>query len=192
MDLGAIETALTAWVEKYAGIECEWGRQPQKIHGGPFVLAYLGAINKVGHDERIQSYDFQSDSTTVTVTGVRQLVLRLSFRSFDQRLGFSARQYAENLRVALHGQSSWDELNAANLAYQDSGELVDTDYIWSGRQVSQTDMSITFGLRAQTADPNHDGSYIKFVNIDTQEYVVAEDGAPVVDESGQYVTVDTD
>jgi hypothetical protein len=192
MDLSAIQTALTAWVETYAGIQCEWGRQPQQIHEGAFVLAYLGAITKAGHDERIQVYDFDTDTTSVTVVGVRRLTLRLSFRSFDQRLGGSGRQYAENFRVALHSQSSWDTLKTAELSYIDSGELVDTDYIWSGRMVSQTDMDVVLGLRASTADPLHDGSYIKYVNIDTQEYVVDEDDVVVADVSGDFVTVDTD
>jgi hypothetical protein len=192
MDLAAIETALTAWVEEYSGIPCEWGRQSQKAHAEPYVLAYLGAITKAGHDERIQTYDFDTDSTSVVVVGVRRLVLRLSFRAFSQSLGASARQYAETLRVALHSQSAMDDLRDADLAYIDSDELVDSDYIWSGRMVSQTDMDIAFGLRAYTTDANHDGSYIKYVNIDTQEYVVDEDEAVVEDESGDYVTVDVD
>lgn len=192
MNLSAIQTTLTAWVETYSGVECEWGRLPQLIHPGAFVLAYLGAITKAGHDERIQVYDFDSDSTSVTVVGVRRMTLRLSFRSFDQRLGFSSRQYAEDFRVALHSQTSWDTLRDAELSYIDSGDLVDTDYIWSGRQVSQTDMDVILGLRASTADAEHDGSYIKYVNIDTQEYVVTEDDEVVEDVSGDYVVVDTD
>ena len=120
------------------------------------------------------------------------MTLRLSFRSFDQRLGGSSRQLAETFRIALHGQSSWDDLNTANLAYIDTGELVDSDYVWSGRRVSQTDMDVVFGLRAFTTDANHDGSYIKFVNIDTQEYVVDEDAVVVADVSGDFVVVDTE
>ncbi len=192
MDLGAIQTALTAWIETYSGVECEWGRQPQLIHTSAFVLAYLGAITKAGHDERIQTFDFDSDLTSVKVVGVRRMVVRLSFRSFDQRLGFSARQFAEDFRVALHAQTSWDTLRTAELSYIDTGELIDSDYIWSGRMVSQTDMDLTLGLRASTTDTAHDGSYIKFVNIDTQEYVVTEDDEVVEDLSGDFITVDTD
>lgn len=192
MDLGAVQTTLTSWIETYSGVEVEWGRLPQVIHPSAFVLAYLGAITKAGHDERIQVYDFDSDSTSVTVVGVRRMVVRLSFRSFDQRLGGSARQFAENFRVALHSQTSWDTLRDAELSYIDTGELVDSDYIWSGRMVSQTDMDLILGIRASTADTEHDGSYIKFVNIDTQEYVVTEDDEVVVDVSGDFITVDTD
>lgn len=190
MDLGAVQTALTSWVEDYSGVQCEWGRMPQQMYTQPYALAYLGAIEKAGHDERIQTYDAVADTTSVQVTGVRRLTLRISFRSADQRLGFSARQYAETFRVALHSQSSWDDLNAANLAYIDSGELVDSDYTWSGRQVSQTDMDIFLGLRASTTDPNHDGSYIQNVNAASQQYVVDEDGNPVVDEDGNYVVTE--
>ena len=192
MDLNAKQTALTAWIESYSGLQCEWGRLPQQAHPGPFVLAYLGAITKSGHDERIQTYDFDTDTTSVQVVGVRRMVLRLSFRSFDQRLGNSGRAYAEEFRVALHAQASLDDLKAADLAYIDSGELVDSDYVWSGRRVSQTDMDVVLGLRAFTTDANHDGSYIKYVNIDTQEYVVDEDDVVVADVSGDYVVVDLD
>lgn len=190
MDLSAIETALTSWVETYSGLSCEWGRQSQKAHAGPYVLAYLGAITKAGHDERIQTYDSDSDSTEVTVVGVRRLVLRLSFRAFSQALGSSARQYAETFRVALHSQSAMDDLNAANLAYIDSDELVDSDYIWSGRRVSQCDMSVSMGLRAYLADANHDGSYIGSVNVSTQQYVIDENGTPVVDEEGNLIVTE--
>lgn len=192
MNLGTIQTVLTAWVEASSALECEWGKLPQKIHMGGLVLAYLGAITKQGHDERISTYDFDTDSTSVQVVGVRQLELRLSFRSFDQRLGNSARQYAEDFRVAMHSESSLQTLATAEMGLIDTSELIETDYEWSGRVVSQVDMTVILGVRAFTTDAAHDGSYIKFVNIDTQEYVVDEDETPVVDVSGDFVTVDLD
>lgn len=190
MDLDALQTNITAWVETYAGIPCEWGRMPQNMIIGPYVLAYLGPITKLGHDERIQTYDFDTDATEVTVTGVRRLTLRLSFRTNDQRLGSSARQEAETFRVALHAQSSFDTLNDANLALVDTGELVENDFEWSGRTVSQTDLEVIFNLRAQTPDPNHDGSYIKSVAVSSQQIVVDEDNTPVVDENGDLVVTE--
>lgn len=191
MDLNAVQTALTDWVETYSSLPCEWGKLPQKIHDGPFVLAYLGGIAKSGHDERIQTYDDATDTTSVRVVGVRLLTLRLSFRSFDQRLGFSGRQYAETLRVAMHSTSSFDDLVAANLALVDTDELVDSDYTWSGRTVSQCDMSVSFALRASTVDPNHDGSYIKNVNVSSASYVIGEDGQPIYDEDGNPISTES-
>lgn len=192
MDLGAIQTALTSWVEAHSGLEVEWGKLPQQVHMGPFVLAYIGAITTAGFDERISTYTFDSDSTAIQTSGVRRMTLRLSFRSFDQRLGNSARQYAETFRVALRSETSLQSLVTAELALIDTGDLIETDYTWSGRMVNQIDMDVALGLRAIQTDPNHDGSYIKYVDIDTEEYVVAEDDEVVVDVSGDFVTVDTD
>jgi hypothetical protein len=192
MDLASVYTALTTWIETYSSLQCEWGRMPSKIRTTPFVLAYIGAITKQGHDEHVFEYDFDTDSTTETVLGCRQLILRLSFRSDDQRLGYSARQYAETFRVALHATTAMDFLSENYLAFVDSGELVETDYVFSGRMMSQVDMDVTLALRAEFVNDNHDGSYIRYVNIDTQEYVVDEDEVPVDNVADEYVTVDTD
>ena len=187
MDLGVIETALTSWVETSSGLELEWGRQPQLIHKGPFVLGYLGPITKTGHDERIQTFNSGPDTTSVRVVGVRTLPLRLSFRSFDQRLGGSARHFAETFRADIHTDTALEVLRDAELALMDTEELVESDYAWSGRQVSQVDMSLTIGTRASFSDTLHDGSYIGTVNATSQQYVVDEFGNPVLDESGAHV-----
>lgn len=190
MNLTNVQTALTTWVETYSGLECEWGRLPQQYHQGAFVLAYAGPIISLGHDEREQSYNDLTDQTSVQLRGSRIFTLRLSFRSFDQNLGSSARQYAENFRVGIHSTTALESLNTAYLALIDTGELVETDYEWSGRMVNQIDMSIRFGLRAYLADPEHDGSYIGTVDIDTERYVIDEYGNPVIDENGDYVTTE--
>ena len=182
MNLGTIQTALTSWVETFSGLPVEWGRMPQKLHTGPFVLAYLGPIVKLGHDERIQTYGDDGDNTTVRVVGVRRMTLRLSFRSFDQRLGGSARQYAENFRARAHWTSSFDYLRTSDLALIDTSDLVEADYEWSGRMVSQVELSTTLGLRASFADPLHDGSYIGTVTEpQAEEIIVDEYGVPVLD-----------
>lgn len=191
MDLATLQTNLTTWVETYAGVPCEWGKLPQKIHNSPFALVYLGEISKAGHDERIQTYDEATDTTSVRVVGVRRLTLQVSFRAFNQNLGSSARQYAETFRAAMHSQSSFDDLNAANVALIDTAGLIDSDYTWSGRTVSQCDMSVYFALRASTADPNHDGSYIKNVNVYSASYIVGEDGQPVLDEEGNPISTES-
>jgi hypothetical protein len=192
VDLGTLQTVVTTWVEAASGVQLEWGRMPQKIHTEAFVLAYIGAITKSGHDERLQNFTFATDLTDVTVSGVRTMTLTLSFRSFDQRLGGSARSYAETFRTLIHSDTNIQTLVTAEIALVDTGELIDTDYEWSGRMVSQTDMDVTLAFRAAETDTVHDGSYIKYVNIDTEEYVVDEDDVVVVDVSGDFVTVDTD
>lgn len=185
MNLGSMQTALTSWVEKYAGVPCEWGRLPQEVHLGASVLAYLGPITKLGHDERVQTYNAGDDTTSVRVVGVRRVPVRLSFRSIDQRLGGSARQYAERLRAEMHETSSFADLRDADLSLVDSTELVESDYEWSNRMVSQVDMTIYFGARASFTDPNHDGSYIGTVNYNSAPYIVDEYGVPVNSETGE-------
>lgn len=185
MNLTTVQTALTAWIEEASTLQCEWGRQPQKMHVGPFILAYAGAMTKLGHDERIQTYDGAGpDTTSVRVVGVRHLPLRLSFISFDQRLGNSARQYAEEFRTLIHATTSFETLQTAELGLVDTGELVETDYEWSGRMVSSVDLTVTISLRADFADPNHDGSYIGTVNytgeVDT-EYDGTFDGLVITE-----------
>jgi hypothetical protein len=165
MNLATVQTALTAWIEQGSSLQVEWGKEPQKIHMGAFILAYADSISKLGHDERIQTYDGAGpDTTSVRVVGVRHLALRLSFRSFNQSLGGSARQYAENFRALMHSTTLLETLRTAELGLVDSGELIDSDYEWSNRLVSQTDMVVTISLRANVADALHDGSYIKTVN----------------------------
>lgn len=166
-DLNIVQTAITDWIEAASSLEVEWGKQPQQVHMGAFILAYAGAMTKQGHDERISTYDGAGpDTTSVRVVGVRQLPLRLSFRSFDQRLGGSARQYAEEFRTLIHSDTNIITLATAEIALVDTGELVESDYIWSKRVVSQVDLTVTLALRADFADPLHDGSYIGTVNYE--------------------------
>lgn len=177
LDLNAVQTAITAWVEEASSLECEWGRNSQKIHVGGVILAYAGAMSKIGHDERIQTYDGAGpDTTSVRVVGVRLFPLQLTFRTFDQRLGYSARQYAEEFRTLIHSTTSFETLRAADLALVDTGELVESDYTWSNRMTSQVDLTVTMSLRADFSDANHDGSYIKTVNY-TGEIDVDGDGS---------------
>lgn len=164
MDLGTVQTTITSWVEAVSGLQLEWGRQPQKIRTGAFILAYAGAISKTGHDERDQSFNGGTGNTEVRVVGVRTFPLTLSFRSFDQRLGESARQYAEKFRTLAHSNTSFQTLKDAEIALVDTGALDETDYVWSGRRVSQVDMVVTLALRANFTDPDHDGSFISTVN----------------------------
>jgi hypothetical protein len=177
MNLTTVQTALTAWIESASSLECEWEREPQKLHMGAFILAQAGTMGKLGHDERVQTYDGAGpDTTSVRVVGVRLLPLQVSFLSFDQRLGGSARQYAEEFRTLIHTDASFELLSTAELALVDTGELTDADYTWSGRMVSRVNMDVTISLRADFEDTLHDGSYIKTVNH-VDEYDTNSDGS---------------
>lgn len=187
MNLGTVQTALTEWVEGASSLEVEWGRMPQQSPEGDFILAYAGPITKKGHDERIQTYGDDGDNTAVRVVGVRHLPVHLSFRAFDQRLGYSARQYAEEFRTSAHAQESFDFLAASEMALVDTSDLVDLDYVWSGRVVSQVELTATIALRASFTDNQHDGSYIGTVNFDSEQIIVDEFGLPVLDENGDFL-----
>ena len=119
MDLATIESTIQSVVENASGLQLEWGKQPQKMHIGAFILGYPENFTKKGHDERIQSYGGDGDNTEVDVTGVRLLPIRLSFINNDQRLATSSRHYAEKFRTLLHSQTNLDALNAADIALVD-------------------------------------------------------------------------
>jgi hypothetical protein len=195
MDLAAVQTALTSWIETFSGLQVEWGRQPTKWRPADtaYVLAFPETISPVGWDEPTYSYDDLTDSLNETMVGLRTMVLRLSFRSSDQRMGSAARQAAENFRILIHSQASVDTLNDANIGFISAATLQDTDYEWSGRMVSQVDMELSLHIRARLLNPQADGSYIRSVTIGEQDYVVTEAGELVIDQDGNpVVTEDTD
>ena len=191
MNLGENQSALTTWVQDTSGLSCEWGRLPRRFHTKPFVLAYAGPISSQGHDERTYSYNELTDALEEKMLGVRQLTLRLSFRSPDQRLGFSARQLAEDFRLMVESTPSIAFLNEAYVSFISTGDLVETDYEdASKRMMSQVDMDVVLGLRASKQNPNYDGSYIKHVELSSEQYVLDESDNSVVDEDGNHVTTE--
>ena len=191
MDYSAIQTNITAWVEQISTLEVEWGKMPQQMHQGPFILAYAGPVSAIGQDEPNYVYNEVTDDMDEQMLGVRRMIIRLSFRSFDQRLGNSARQYAEDFRILSQSTSSIDTLTDAYLGLISTGDLVETDYNWSGRAVSQVDMDVTLGVRADVSNTLYDGSYIKNVNVEEQDVVVDESCIPVVDEEGNPIVTET-
>ncbi len=189
MDLGQIQTDLDTWVTTLSGLPVEWGRQPSKIYTSAFVLAYPGPIVKIGHDFPTYTHDTLTDQLVERMYGNRRMTLRLSFRSFDQRWGTSARHYAEQFRVKT--QSTERSTPLMGLAcLSDTGELVENDYEWSGRMVSQVDMDVTLGLWGYELNPTYDAGYIRHANIEGQGHVIDEMGNPVEDESGDPVIVE--
>lgn len=190
MDFDAIQTDITTWVGNYSTLPLVWGREPQKFYQQGYILAYADAITPLGHDERIYSYDYITDELEETMAGNRRMVLRLSFRTFDQGLGGSARRFAEDFRILIQSSSSIEELTAANLSFISAGELVETGYEWSGRLISQVDMEITLGVRANVNNQQYSKSYIRHVTIGEQDYVVTEQGVLVTTEDGQPVVTE--
>jgi len=206
MDFSDLETNLTLWVGLLATdrtgavIPVEWGRQPQKVRTQPFVLAYLGAIVPLGIDWPEYEYDDLTDELVESMHGNRRVTLRLSFRNFDQRLGYSARYYAERFRARCRSTYSKGLLHDAKLSFWDTGGLVETDYVWSGRRVNQVDMDVTLGINFYIEDPDFTGEYINTVEMEqvsgvTDEYgkqVYTEIGEPVIEEDSSFIIVTAD
>lgn len=206
MDFSDLETNLTLWVGSLATdrsgtvIPVEWGRQPQKIHTSAYILAYLGAVSPVGIDWPEYEYDDLTDELVESMHGARRIVLRLSFRNFDQRLGYGARYYAERFRIRCRSTYSKDLLRSYLLSFWDSGELFETDYVWSGRMVNQVEMSVTLGINFSLVDPDFTGEYINTVEIEhqsgvTDEYgkqIYTELGEPVIEEASETIIVTAD
>lgn len=196
MDLATIKTGVEAWLNITAvdvngtvpvALPVEFGRLPKKVHTQPFVLVYLGPIGKLGYDFPRYTFDDLTGQYVEEMRGVRRMPLRLSFRSFDQGWGRNARQYAEDFRIRLKKQQSMEALGAAKLALFDTGDQVMTDYEYSGRLVSQVDMTVTLGLCAYERLATDDVGYIANVNIEGQSPVVDEACDPIYDELGNPV-----
>ncbi|MDH4281485.1 MAG: hypothetical protein OEV36_02420 [Myxococcales bacterium] len=206
MDFSDLETNLTLWVGAIATdragtvLPVEWGRQPQKIHTSAYILAYLGAISPIGIDWPEYEYDDLTDELVESMHGNRRVILRLSFRNFDQRLGYGARYYAERFRVRCRGTYSKNLLHDYKLSFWDTSELFETDYVWSGRMVNQVEMSVTLGINFFITDEDFTGEYINTVEIEhqsgvTDEYgrqVYTEIGEPVIEEASETIIVTAD
>lgn len=187
-DLAVVEQAIEDWVTLLSpGLPFEWGKQPMGTPTTPFVIAFPGVLQPHGWDERIWTYNPTLDRNDLTMIGVRSFTLTLSFRSFDQRLGLSSRQQAEDFRILTQSPSSIAFLNAADLALIETLSLVDTDYTYERRRISQVDLDFRLAFRYNTDDPLWDGSYIKTVEFQSQSYVLDEAGNAVVDENGDFV-----
>lgn len=196
MDFDTLQTNITTWVGGLAtdrtgtAIPVEWGRQSQKVRTSPFILAYLGPIIPLGSDERVYAYDGLTDALEEKMFGVRRATFRLSFRNFDQRLGYSARYYAERFRIRTQSTFGIESLPDP-LGLVSTGELVETDYEWSGRMVNQVDMDVMFNFWFELVDPDYHGAHIQTVNFEAQNYLLDVDGNPIEDALGNPV-VDLD
>ena len=184
MDFADLQTNFTTWVEGLATdrdgnpVDVEWGRQPQQIHTKPFILAYLGTIVPVGHDIKKYEYDDLTDELVETMYGVRRATFRLSFRNFDQRLGYSARYFAERFRSRVQSSVGINTL-ADPLGLVGTGELIETDYEWSGRMVNQVEMDVVLNMWFSIPETLYDGGYIRNANITGESPVIDEYQSPV-------------
>jgi hypothetical protein len=201
VDLAAIETGLGAWLgitarninkdgDDIGPMPVEYGRRPKKVHTGPFVLAYLGPIGKLGWDFPRYTFNEITDELVEQMLGVRRMPVRFSFRAFNQDWGLNARQFAEDFRIRLKKDTAMAALGAARLALFDSTDLIETDYEYSGRLISQVDLTVVFGLCAFERNATDDVGYIKSVNIEGQGQVIDEWNKPVEDEEGNPVIVE--
>jgi hypothetical protein len=177
-------------VDNDVALPVEYGRRPKKVHTSPFVLVYLGPIGKVGWDIPRYTFDELTDEYVEQMYGVRRMPVRFSFRAFSQDWGLNARQFAEDFRIRLKKDPSIAALGTTGLALVDSTDLIETDYEYSGRLISQVDLTVVFRLWAFERNATYDAGYIKSVNIEGQSQVIDEWNKPVFDEDGNPVIVE--
>lgn len=192
MDLASIETNVKSWVETTSGLSMRWRHQPQIAMTFPRIEGELLVIRGKGVDEPVWSYDSDTDSNDLTMSGVRAFTITLHFQSRSQNLGESARYYVERFRTRTLRPGSITTLTAANLALSgvlgvNAGDFEDRN----GRALSQVSVDLAFEARSSEADTTWDGSYIKKVTVTTDKYVTDEYGNPITDENGDHVVTDT-
>lgn len=198
IEFATLQTNITTWVESLVGLDAdgdqinvEWGKQPQKIWTRAFILAYAGPITKLGHDWRGYAYDQQTDQQSETMYGVRLFPLRLSFRSFDQRLGRDARQYAEQFRLQIQSSDSTDFLAENCIGFVDTSDLIETDYEWSNRIVNQVDMTVMLQLHLDSLNPQYGGDYIDTVEVTGLDVIIDNLGIDVIDNLGNLLVAES-
>ena len=190
--LAVLQTDITTWIETLSGLPVEWGREPQYMRVEPYILAYAGAFSAQGKDELFYNYNTATGLVDLTMSGIRQLPLTLSFRSADQSWGGNARYYAEKFRLNLRSPTSVDLRTDALFSLVRSEPLIETDYPFNGHMWSQVDLPIVLAIRFNTEEENYDGSYIDTVKITSQKRVIDEEGNFVVNNDGDLVTDEGD
>jgi hypothetical protein len=154
------------------------------------VRVDLATITKQGHDLPQYTYDALTDEYVEQMWGVRRMRVRLTFRSFDQRWGGNAREYAERWRISTQATDSIGALGTAGLALRETGELINNDVLWANRLMSQVETDVTFGLWGYERRTRAETGYIKNVNIEGQAPVVDEACDQVYDEAGDPVVAE--
>lgn len=192
MDFATLQSDFTTWVGNLAtdrdgnAVPVVWGKQPQKIYTKPFILAYLGSITPQGQDIKTYEYDDLTDAYIEKMFGHRRATFRLSFRNFDQRLGYSARYYAERFRVRTQSSYGIESLPDP-LGLISTGNLIELDYEWSGRMVNQVEMDVVLSFWMSLTDPDFSGGYIWNVNMEGQGTVVDEYQVPLEDRDEEVI-----
>jgi hypothetical protein len=193
MDLGQIQTDLTAWLnvtaldELGAPLPVVYTEEPHKVYTGPSVRVELATISKAGHDLPQYTYNILTDEYTEQMWGVRRMRVRLTFRAFDQRWGGNARKYAEDWRISTQATDSIGALGTAGLALQETGELINNDVLFSNRLMSQVETDVTFGLWGYERRTRAETGYVRTVNFEGQNYLLDIDGNPIEDALGNPV-----
>lgn len=197
MDLAAVQATVETWLNLTAvdpsqdppqPLPVYFARQPHRFQLAPQVLVYPGPILKVGHDFPQYVYDETTEENIEQMYGVRKMIVRLSFRTFDQSWGNSARQFAEDWRIRTESTRSVAAMSNGGLAIWGTGELVETDYEWSGRMVSQVDVDATLGLWGFERNASTDEGYIETIVVEGERVVIDEYGQGVTENDATIIT----
>jgi len=199
MDFGQFKTELETWLALTAldkqsppqPLPVEFGRSPQKVRTTPFVLCYLGATaSPTRRSLPVYTYDELTDENTEEMHRLLRVPVRFSFRAFSQDWGSNAREFAEIFRANTSSEPAVNALGNARIGLWGTEALVDTDYEWSGRLVSQCDTTAVFGFRYHPSNQSRDAGYIRTVNMELEQRVLDEMGGIVYDNDGNEVVTD--
>lgn len=179
-----IRANLESWVTGVTGLaatQVHW-RDTKEASGwkpsGIRILLDITSVQTIGTDE-IRYTDAAVPAAgaelDVTVSGPRTMVLEVRIDVLDQRAGYDAITYAENLRNSLRAPSTYALFSAADLGFARVLAETDLDRPFQGRRLSSLQMDIllnSYGTYSDTAD-----TYIGSMEYETD--FRGADGNPV-------------
>lgn len=191
MNLGELKTNVTTWLNTIAfdaagaPLPVVFGLEPRKIYTKPLVAVYLGPIVSIGHDEPHWRFNDITQELEEVMIGVRRVTIRLQFISFNQDWGQDAAQYAENFRLLTQSSTSTDIIQGfVNVGLWGTGQLIRTDFEWSGKMVPRVELDVTLGVRAELQNTDYSGSFLQTVDLEGQSYVLDRWGKAIADAAG--------
>lgn len=153
MKWSVLETALPAAITSASGLsDVSWKHQATEWREDVFVLLeVLNLTNPYPADERRLKYDAGEDVIKETVQGLRELTVQVTIESHSQKLGDSAKAFAEVIRARLWSTTIRDTLYAdGEVSLVSVGDVLPAPYL--DRDDRMRSVAIfELGLRGSTA-----------------------------------------
>lgn len=172
IDWATLQPGLQALVATLTGLavgDVTWSGAKQTFAAQPkFAKAELQAFGNrsVGTLDALTWDELTADGPMVqTALGVRELTLRVKVTCYDQRPGFTARNYLEMLRDRLPWDSARDSLAALSLGFQSVLSLTDLSTPADSHVASVGAIDVRLNVATTDRDPTQ-YSRISTVNYD--------------------------